>query len=442
MYNNINGEVIMKEKYYELTSYILIGISLIIFGTILLIGKPYTYQHLIDTFILILWMNSLKEFWKFIFKKRNNKEETTTLLSCIFHLLICLILTLVPSISIRIISYIFSIYIIIIGLTQLIMSIIEIKNGELVQFKHIIISIICFYIGIPILISPLQKINNLLTYLSIYSILLGTSMLLELISKKTKNKLKRHIRITLPKIIEAIIPYTIMTEINRNLALEKTQIYSFDKTNKKSDLNILIHTANRGFNKMGHIDICIDEKVYSFGNYDEGSRICKELIGEGVLFITEKKEEYINFCIENSKKTIFDFGIVLTNIQKKAIKKRINEIMKNTINWNYMKDRNYLNNNTYASKLYKKTNAKFYKFKKGKYHTYFVVGTNCCTFVDDVVGKSGMDILSINGIITPGTYYDFLNKELKLKNGNIISKEIYNKERMLINVKKNKINKH
>ena len=44
-------------------------------------------------------------------------------------------------------------------------------------------------------------------------------------------------------------------------------------------------------------------------------------------------------------------------------------------------------------------------------------------------GKSGMDILSINGLITPGTYYDYLNRKLKGKNSNIIYKEIYNKDR-------------
>ena len=40
-----------------------------------------------------------------------------------------------------------------------------------------------------------------------------------------------------------------------------------------------------------------------------------------------------------------------------------------------------------------------------------------------------MDILSINGIITPGTYYDYLNRALKLKRSNVISKEIYNFDR-------------
>ena len=32
----------------------------------------------------------------------------------------------------------------------------------------------------------------------------------------------------------------------------------------------------------------------------------------------------------------------------------------------------------------------------------------------------------MNGIITPGTYYEYLNREFKKKNSMVISKNIYN----------------
>ena len=180
---------------------------------------------------------------------------------------------------------------------------------------------------------------------------------------------------------------------------------------------------------MGHIDIYFDNKVISYGCYDEGSRYVGELFGDGVLFLAKSKKEYINFCIDNSKKTIFDFGIHLTDSEKKKVALRIEELLKNTYPWNHKTDKNYCNGKSYAAKLYKRTSAKFYKFKSGKYKTYYVLGTNCCFLADDIIGKSGMDILSINGLITPGTYYDYLNRKLKGKNSNIIYKEIYNKDR-------------
>ena len=420
----------MKEKYYEITSLIIMSILLIILGIILLIGKNITYQYLITITTLIFWINSLRNIIKCIFRK---KDKTKNIVLSIFHLIICIILTLIPKFILGILPFLFSIYLILIGLAQLIMIAIEIKNKEIINYTHTIITIICFIIAIPITISPVENLDKFVFYLSIYSILLGSNLLWEsiigIISKKTKNKLKRHIRITLPKIVEALIPYTIMSEINRNLSLEKKQIYSLDKLDETSDLDILIHTSNRGFNKMGHIDLYFEGKIFSYGNYNEGSRTFKDIFGDGVIFTTTKKEKYINFCIENSKKTVFDFGIKLKDNQKNEIKKQIKEIMKNTTKWDYKKDKKYNKGSSYAAKLYKKTKAQFYKFTKGKYKTYFVLGTNCCFLVDDIVGKSGMDILSINGIITPGTYYDYLNKELKLKNSNVISKEIYNKNR-------------
>ena len=42
----------------------------------------------------------------------------------------------------------------------------------------------------------------------------------------------------------------------------------------------------------------------------------------------------------------------------------------------------------------------FYQIK-----TYFTVNTNCVKLVDEIVK---MDVLNITGIISPGTYYDYL----------------------------------
>ena len=84
-----------------------------------------------------------------------------------------------------------------------------------------------------------------------------------MMSISTKNKLKRRIRITLPKIVESIIPYSVMMEINRNLEVRDVSTYSYDSLLGDSNLSILIHTSNRGVNRMGHMDIYFDGKVIS-----------------------------------------------------------------------------------------------------------------------------------------------------------------------------------
>ena len=87
----------------------------------------------------------------------------------------------------------------------------------------------------------------------------------------------------------------------------------------------------------------------------------------------------------------------------------------------------------YASNLYKSTNVKFYKFNSGKFKKYFALGNNCSKLADYIIGKSGIDLLKMYGVITPGTYYEYLNREYKKKDSMVISREIYNAK----NVKSN-----
>lgn len=422
----------MKDKYYDFSSSIVISIVLIILGISLLIGRTSIYKDIVSIFIFVMWINVIKQIKIFFLNKEQDKQNIT-FSSCMFHLIICLILSILPNFALGIVPFIFALYLIIIGISQFVMFYLSITNKTKLNFSSLFIGIIYFGIAIPLLVAPVTKIDIFLVCLSSYIILLGLSYtynaIKDIIPTKTKNKIKRKIRITLPKAVEAIIPYSVMQEINKSLEVKNTYNYSYLKKDKKPDINILIHTSNNGFNRMGHIDICFEDKVISYGNYNEGSRFVGEFFGDGIIFTTNNKKEYINFCIDNSKKTLFDFGLVLTDNQKEKVKEKIDKLLSNTSPWNHKTDKKYNQGTSYAAKLYKKTKAKFYKIKKGKYKTYFVIGTNCCFLADEIIGSFGMDILSLNGIITPGTYYDYLNRLFNQKNSNVISKEIYNYNR-------------
>lgn len=407
------------------------GIVLLVMSIILFVGRGMFYKASVELIIFVFFimviidLGNLAVKWKSVSKDKRN----SLLFKLFFHCGSCLIFVVIPNFVYGLVPMLFSVYLCLIGLSQIVMCLVEVFNGDFIKFSQLIIAFVCFGIAIPVFLNPVMKLDNfticLATYMLLLSIYYFYDFMKLVVSIKTKDRLKRRVRITLPKIIEAIIPYSVMEEINRNLGIRKTSTYSFNKI-EKWDLSILIHTSNRGFNKIGHMDIYFEGNVISYGNYDEGSRWLKQFFGDGVLFVTSNKIDYINFCIDNSKKTVFEFGIVLTDKQKKKIRKRIDEIMVNTVSWNHKMDKRYNNGDSYAGRLYKKTKAMFYKFKKGKYRTYYVLGTNCCYLIDDILGKGGMDILSINGIITPGTYYDYLNKELKLKNSNVVSKSVYN----------------
>ena len=65
--------------------------------------------------------------------------------------------------------------------------------------------------------------------------------------------------------------------------------------------------------------------------------------------------------------------------------------------------------------------------KSGKYKVFFVLKNNCGSFVKNILKIVGTDVLKIYGVITPGTFYDFLEREYVKKNSIVVKKKIYNK---------------
>lgn len=420
----------LKIKYSDSLSDLFMGIIFVVIGILIFIGRSSLYRDVISIVVLILALLSFFQLIKYLFRRLSVRDSSKTFLSCVFNFIVCLVFVYIPNLSFGVLPVVFSLYLFLLGTSQLVMCFLMIENGGTNKVRNFLWGMLYYLISVPILMAPINNIETFLLCLSLYTLLLGINFIYDffnnVISSNTKNRLKRKIRITLPKILEAIIPYSVMVEINKCL---DTYDYRRSLRNTKADLFILIHTSNRGVNRVGHIDIYFEGNIISYGSYDEGSRKFREIFGDGVIFKTSNRGGYINFCIDNSEKTLFEFGLVLSDIQRKKIRSKIDDIFSNTYLWNHKSDKKYNGGTSYAAKLYKRTKAKFYKFNDGKYKTYFVLGTNCCYLVDDIVGYGGVDLLSLNGIITPGTYYDYLEKELHRKNGIVVSKNVYNANR-------------
>ena len=206
---------------------------------------------------------------------------------------------------------------------------------------------------------------------------------------------------------------------------EVTHVEIDKNTSGNVDLEIFIGVKDSLIGKFGHADLCFEDKVYSYGHYDDASKKLFDCMGDGILFIVNDREKYLKFCAEHSKKTIFAFGITLTDEQKVKIKKELNKVKSYTYRWKCLQEENKKEEyGDYASCLYRATKAKFYKFSESTYRLYFVLWANCVKLVDNVLKAAGGDILRLNGVITPGAYYYHLNNEFKKKESNVIRKEI------------------
>lgn len=414
----------MNEKAITKVSLITNTILFIIAGIIIIcFNTDYINLFHITTSIIITTIGTISLILNIIKTKKTKDillSISTTIIGIFFYNNKKHLLSLFP--------IIFGLYMLLNGVIKLSVFLVYKKRENVNFYGPLIGSLVDFIFSFIMISNPYKNVKSLTIILGLYLILFGITYFKDFINEcfPKREKKRRGIRITIPIIFSVLIPYNTLQKINSLLDKWETPVKIQNKKKiEKANLEILIHVKDTNIGKFGHADLCFMNKVYSYGCYDEESKKIFETIGEGTLFEIENKEQYIKFCNKNSNKTIFSFGIALTKEEKKKIKKELKNIKKNTYPWDPTKTKKGNKKNIYAEKLIKETNAKFYKFSKSSYKTYFLLSTNCVKLVDEIVGITGSDLLKINGVITPGAYYAFLEKELKKENSNVISKQIY-----------------
>lgn len=442
-------EFLKTDQLFNSTSLFTAGVSLIIIGILMIVGKNQLYFNVGNLFISAILIFGVLQFVRYFFLKLRPNEKKITFTRSFAYLLFCLILSSFRKIPLSILPILFAVYMILNGGIKFINYFIlrsSHANGRLFQ---LFLAFVYFVIGFPLLFSPLKNINTMLILLGTYTILLGVTCLMDALSVlmpiKIKKRIRRRFRVTLPVIFEALLPYRVLQEINYywdKETFDQPLVYEDKKGNEKPDLEVFVHVAPHGYNRFGHVDVCINGKVISYGAYDDSTLKWFNMIGDGVIFEVDRNK-YVHYCSTYSDKTLFCFGIRLSKLQRERVENEIKKIMSNVYPFEtqYEKDNKIKKRGRrkkyedYPSKLSSLAGAKFYKVKSGSFKTFFILSTNCCMLADNIIGKSGIDLLKMTGIITPGTYYEYLNQEFHKKNGIVISKIIYNNE----SVKKRKV---
>ena len=304
---------IKSDKLFNATSSLIISIILFVIGIVFITFKGKLYSQLVQIFILAILFSAMKQFVNFILGK--NKDKNINFAKCFLNLLFCLTLSFFKNIPLSILPLIFGGYLLVNGLVKFINYIILVKNKTHGRLLELLSSLFYLVLSIPMVLSPIKNLNQIIFLLGWYFILLGITYLGDFITfsipKKWKNKLIRNFRVSLPAFIEAIIPFTVLSEINYLINEEEYEnpfIFEDKEEVEKPDMEVLVHTSNHGFNRMGHVDLYYQGKVISYGNYDDSSVRFFDMIGDGVVFTTNR-QKYIPFCIEHSKKTLFVFGL-------------------------------------------------------------------------------------------------------------------------------------
>ncbi|MBR3694506.1 MAG: DUF308 domain-containing protein [Erysipelotrichales bacterium] len=293
-------------------------------------------------------------------------------------------------------------------------------------------AIIYFIISLLLIINPIYPASLVLYVLGIYFITYGIVQLGNAFQALFPNRRKHKIKMTMPIFMNFLMPQKLVYYINRVLNEQgaKSEVLTSYKENQSYDMEILIHLGVQGFDSVGHVDVAFGNIVISYGCHDHHNTKFGGALGDGVIHFNEKSK-YLNFVINERNKQLIGFGISLTESQKRKIKKTLLDMASRFEDWNTDYDKRemglpYLGEcRNYASLLSKFCRTKFFKFTSGQFKTYFIMTTNCVLLVDTLLGKSGVDLLKINGIVTPGAYCEFLNNEFSLAHSNVVSRRVY-----------------
>ncbi len=410
-------------------------------GFIFLLRKDtliFAVENLLNLLVILLILASFFQIIGFAPKRKKYNSLGSRILEFIFNMIVASIIYIKPELVLSIFPLFFGAYAIFTGLIKVLSYLQYRKNNVKGKFYMVISAGVIITFGFGIMLHPIASFTRLSNLIGIFFILYGLSFIIDAlqegISGERKDSFKRRIRINLPVFMVALVPHQVLLKINKALetdSLEEEDLV-YSKEDRDYDLEILIHVGEKGVARLGHVDLWFEGKVMTYGSYDTDTYLLKGIISDGVLIELEDKEEYIKFSQESMGKTLFGFGLKLTEDQKDRVRAKIETIHENLYEWN-PKSKVAMEKGIepsepytdYASMVYNRLRGKFYKFKEGPFKTYFAMNTNCVLLADRVVGKAGIDIIKIQGLITPGAYFEYFNREFYRENSMVISRSIY-----------------
>lgn len=390
---------------------IIINLIYIYIGILFLINPNISLDSFKILGIIIIITSITKNILTPIFIKKKQIKLIKIIITIGIGLLLFLFSNKVLIISTRI----YGIYALLQGTADGINLIIY-KNEKIKEKIYIIIkfiiNLIFSYLGLK---NPNENYIYLSFIFGLYLIFQGLCEILYMIN------FKNNIRIASPLLLTGLLPRQLIKRI-------KSENIDFNDS-KDNDLEISIHMAKNGSAAFGHGELSFENKIYSYGCYNYHNRKLFGLIGDGILGVFDRNS-YIKYCIEDKNRFILSYGFKLTEKEKHLLRKKIQDIINNCPEW--FPDSHY--KKTYISKMpddiYYKADGKFYKFINGPYKTFFLLRNNCVSVCNMFFESSKMTkLLKIDGIISPGTYYNYLEKMYKRKENNIVSKILYNKDK-------------
>lgn len=429
----------MLKKNIDTYGLLLFSIICTVLGFLTIFNGKLILRYNIYLLAVIIALYTLFDFAKIFFDKNNNKSIMQGIIKVVFDYTFAMIIIYNTDLILAGITIIFGFYILVHSILHLINFILYRINNIKGALKLLLYFIVTFVLAVILIFSPNRNIFYGELIIGLYFIFLGIAKLddfiIEITPTKISNKLKSHIQIQLPILFAMFIPKQLISLINENLEIrEEPEEFDVKKMEKIPDIEVIVHLATSGSASFGHVEVCYQNKIYSFGNYDRHSRYLFDAIGDGVICIADRNK-YIDYVLTKKNRYLVVFGIKLTDKEKIIIEKRIDKLI-NENTTDYYPDLELYEQgiipkadfNDMSSDIYRLANGKFKKITSGKNKKFFVLKTNCVMVANTILNGIEGNLIAINGIISPGSYYDYLNNAFLRKNSKVITRKVYTRK--------------
>lgn len=331
------------------------------------------------------------------------------------------------------------IWIILHAIIKIIVLYIKVNDHLPIPIHSVVFLVGDLFIAFYLLVNPVKHEFILSCCMGGYFIIYGGNTLLDLVRELTPRgsgeRLDMKLRLSLPTFMSVIIPTHLMSSLlNKDKEDQIEDQFEAIKEDIPVDMEILIHLAPSGPAMFGHADMIYRGYVISYGCYDPHTRHLFGTLGDGVVIIAPK-DSYIKNCLENENKILISFGVSLNEEQKRRLNTRLLEVFSTFTDFESdeqlaQSGKPYKGKcDDYISRVTRTSpHSRFYKIKEGKLKTFFVVSSNCVYFLVHLLSVIGLNVFDLSGIISPGAYYDFLNKQFKSHKGFIVSRKLYRKK--------------
>lgn len=401
-------------------------------GLLVLLQPDFVRRFLNIVLVGVLLLNGIPALAVFLF--RGEKRKKDDLGSAIISIACAAVILVFPHLVTGSISIAVGLWALLVALVQLSFAYQLYATQCRGIWYYAVLGVISLFTAFPLLTGiPFDgKMLNLVAglYLLLYALWLLADLIGTLLHYNVESSaLLSRLRIKPPVVLTALLPSLVVNEINKvhkqNPGVDVISEPSAPSGREyPGKLEVLFHLGKNVAYGFGHVDVCFEEHVYSYGCYDDSSNRLMGILSDGT-FMVAPREPYLNYCRAWEKKSLVGFTLGLSEQTTQDVRNALDNLLKDCESW-YPSDQNKVGENTprHAADTIV-PHPRYYKVKEGPFKMYNTFRTNCAAMAELIASRSGLNLLPPEGVVTPGAYFAFLGTELREKNSNVIRRTVY-----------------